>query len=127
MLPTRLTPSPPAPDRKRVRSSQIVVFNGVAKFTCTPNRPYQPGIDIAEQTRQLLARADERLKAINAGRSSIISAFIAISDASHFDGMNEIWDDWIDPEHAPSRMCIVTNFAKDHIKVEMVFTAAVQP
>ena len=116
----------PATDPSRVRGSQIVVHNGVAYFASTPDRPFDPGASIGEQTRQMLARVDERLALAGSDRSRILFAHVMISDMRHFAGMNEVWDAWVDQDNPPARACGAADLGSPDMKVEIVVTAAVK-
>ncbi len=116
----------PATDPSRVRGSQIVVHNGVAYFAATPDRPFDPGASIGEQTRQMLARVDERLALAGSDRSRILFAHVMISDMRHFAGMNEVWDAWVDQDNPPARACGAADLGSPDMKVEIVVTAAVK-
>jgi len=91
----------PATDTSRSRGSQITVHNGVVYFAATPDRPYDPGASIQEQTRQMLARVDERLALGGSDKAHILAAHLMISDMRHFAGMNEVWDAWVDQDVDP--------------------------
>ena len=78
----------PATDPSRSRGSQITVHNGTVYFAATPDRPFDPGASVAVQTRQMLARVDERLALGGSDKSRILAAHVMISDMRHFAGMN---------------------------------------
>ncbi len=106
------------------RASGIVVHGGVARFTTIPDRPFSPADSVAEQTRQILRRVDERLARLGSSRSRILTAQIWLADIRSFAEMNEVWDAWIDPANPPSRACAAVVLANPDLKVEMIMTAA---
>jgi enamine deaminase RidA (YjgF/YER057c/UK114 family) len=62
------------------------------------------GVDIREQTKQILARIEEVLRDAATDKSRLLTAQIWLKDITRdFAGMNEIWDAWIDPDAAPTR------------------------
>jgi enamine deaminase RidA (YjgF/YER057c/UK114 family) len=116
----------PATDPSRARGSQISVHNGVVYFAATPDRPFDPGASIGEQTRQMLARVDERLALAGSDKSRILIAHVMISDMRHFAGMNEVWDAWVDQVSPPARACGAADLGSPDMKVEIIITAAVK-
>jgi len=102
-----------------------VVHHGIAHFTTIPDRPFQAGDSVAEQTRQILARVDERLASLRSTKSCILTTQIWLSSMDNFTEMNEVWDASIDPENPPSRACCAVVLGNPILKVEMLMTAAV--
>lgn len=116
----------PATDTTRSRGSQISIHNGVLYFAATPDRPFDPAASIQEQTRQMLARVEERLALAGSDKAHILMAHVMISDMRHFAGMNEVWDAWVDQGSPPARACGAADLASPDMKVEIVITAAVK-
>ena len=56
----RIGRNPAVGNQQRSRASQISVHNGTVYFAATPDRPFDPGASVGEQTRQMLARVEER-------------------------------------------------------------------
>ncbi len=82
--------------------------------------------DIRDQTRQALAKLDVTLKSAGTDRNRLLSAQIWLKDIGRdFAGMNEIWDQWIDPEHAPARATAQCEMGAPDVLVEIIVTAAV--
>ena len=81
--------------------------------------------DIRIQTRETLAKIDELLTAAGTSRSKLVSATIWLKDMSDYDGMNEIWDTWIDPEQPPARACGEVRMADDRYRIEIIATAMI--
>ena len=116
----------PATDPARSRGSQISVHNGTVYFAATPDRPFDAGTSAAEQTRQMLARVDERLRLAGSDRSHILAAHIMIADMRYFAEMNSVWDAWVDQDSPPVRACGACALASPDMKVEVMITAAVK-
>jgi enamine deaminase RidA (YjgF/YER057c/UK114 family) len=123
---TRIGRNPAGTDSARSRASQISVHNGTVYFAATPDRPFDPGASIAEQTRQMLARVDERLALAGSDRSRILMAHVMISDMRFFAEMNQVWDAWVDQESPPVRACGACDLGSPDMKVEIIITAAVK-
>jgi enamine deaminase RidA (YjgF/YER057c/UK114 family) len=81
--------------------------------------------DIRIQTRETLAKIDELLAAAGTSRSNLVSATIWLKDMSDYDGMNEVWDNWIDPERPPTRACGEVRMADDRYRIEIIATAMI--
>lgn len=81
--------------------------------------------DIGVQTQQTLAKIDELLSQAGTDRSKLISATIWLRTMDDYAGMNEIWDQWIDPQNPPARACGEVRMADDRFRVEIIATAAV--
>lgn len=115
----------PANDPQRARASQISVHNNTVYFAATPNRPFDGSVPVAEQTRQVLARVEERLALAGSDKSRILIAQVWISDMRHFAEMNSVWDAWVDQDSPPARACAACDLGHPDLKVEMIITAAV--
>lgn len=116
----------PATDPSRSRGSQISVHNGTVYFAATPDRPFDAGAPVAEQTRQVLKRVDERLALAGSDKSRILAAHVMISDMRHFAEMNSVWDEWVDQDSPPVRACGACDLGSPDMKVEVIITAAVK-
>jgi len=81
--------------------------------------------DIAGQTRQVLAAVDALLARAGSDKRKILMAQIFLVDLADFDGMNAVWDAWVDAGHTPPRATVQAALAKPGWKIEMVVTAAV--
>jgi enamine deaminase RidA (YjgF/YER057c/UK114 family) len=120
----RIGRNPGGSDGKGVRSSKVVCHNETVYLVVTPDKPYDPAASIGEQTAQMLARVDRRLARAGTDKSKLLHASIYLTDIRYFDGMNEVWDAWIDPENPPCRACTTAGLGKPDLKVEAVMVAA---
>ena len=111
----RLDPGP--------RASGIVVHDGIAYFTTIPDRPFSG--TVADQTRQILRRVDERLARLGSSKSRILATQIWLADIATFGEMNAVWDAWVDPQNPPARWTGEAKLATPDYKVEIIVTAAV--
>lgn len=80
--------------------------------------------DVGEQTRQVLEKIDTLLAEVGSDKSKILSAQIWIASMGHFAQMNEVWDAWVAPGHAPARACIEARLASPALLVEVGIIAA---
>ncbi|MCC0039908.1 MAG: RidA family protein [Brucellaceae bacterium] len=79
--------------------------------------------DIRTQTRETLAKIDDLLARSGSSRDRLISATIWLRSMDDYQGMNEIWDGWIDAENPPARACGEVRLADDRMRVEIIATA----
>lgn len=105
------------------RRSRVVVHNGVLHFAGQVADDFNG--DISQQTREALSRVDKLLAEGGSDRSKVLSATIWLKDMADYSKMNDIWDSWVDPDHAPARCCGVVEMADPRIRVEIILTAAV--
>jgi len=83
-----------------------------------------PSADVADQTRQILAKIDGLLAEAGTDRSKVISANVWLSDISTFDQMNAVWDEWVTTGNPPARACVESKLARPDLKVEIMVVAA---
>ncbi|MEY4561142.1 MAG: hypothetical protein RLZZ618_419 [Pseudomonadota bacterium] len=83
-------------------------------------------LDIRGQMRQVLAMVDKLLDEAHTDNAHILMAQIYLADLVDFDGMNEVWDDWVPPGDAPPRATVQAKLAKPGWRVEVVVTAALR-
>ncbi|MEQ9811906.1 MAG: RidA family protein [Azospirillaceae bacterium] len=107
--------------RSTRRMSRIVIHD---------DRVYLSGLtaddanaDVADQTRQVVAKIDALLGEAGSDRSHLLQAWIWLADIGDFDAMNSVWDDWIDGREPPVRACVEARLARPELKVEIQVTA----
>jgi len=83
-----------------------------------------PNADVADQTRQILAKIDALLAEAGTDKSKALFANVWLSDISTFDQMNEVWDEWVTPGKPPARACVESKLARPQLKVEVMLVAA---
>jgi enamine deaminase RidA (YjgF/YER057c/UK114 family) len=81
--------------------------------------------DIAEQSRQVLAKIDSLLGSSGTGKHSILTASVWLRDIADFDRFNAVWDGWVPDGEAPARACVESKMADPRIRVEIALIAAV--
>lgn len=104
------------------RLSEMAIHNGVAYLA--GQVPEDGSLDIRGQTRQVLAAIDALLARAGSDKSRILMAQIFLADLADFDGMNEAWDAWVAPGHAPPRATVQARLARPEWRIEVVVTAA---
>jgi enamine deaminase RidA (YjgF/YER057c/UK114 family) len=83
-----------------------------------------PSADVADQTRQILAKIDGLLAEAGTEKSKLLSANVWLSDISTFDQMNAVWDEWVAHGEPPARACVESRLARPEFKVEIMVVAA---
>ena len=106
------------------RASTAVTHNGTGYFAVTPEAPYDGSLSTAEQTRQLLAKAEARLAQIYSGKDKLLFVAIILPDMSDYAAMNEVWDEWLADITPPARACFSGALASPDLKVEMIMISA---
>lgn len=105
------------------RLSEMAVHQGVAYLA--GQVAADDSLDIAGQTRQVLAQIDALLARAGSDKSRILMCQIFIADLADFAAMNAVWEQWVPAGHAPPRATVQASLARPGWRVEMVVTAAV--
>lgn len=105
------------------RMSQAVVFNGVVHLA---GQVASDGrLDVAGQTRQVLAAIDALLAQAGTNKNRLLTAQIYLADINDFNAMNVEWEAWVSPGNAPTRATVEAKLADPDLKVEVIVSAAV--
>ena len=104
------------------RMSEAIVHNGVAYLAGQVSTG--GAMDIAGQTREVLAAIDALLARAGTDKSRVLRAQIFLADMADFAGMNAVWDPWVVAGQTPARATVQAALAKPQWKVEIVVTAA---
>jgi enamine deaminase RidA (YjgF/YER057c/UK114 family) len=104
------------------RMSQIVVHGTTAYLA--GQIADDPVPSAAEQTKQVLAKIDRLLASVGSDKTKILSAIIWLSDMSHFNDMNGVWDAWA-AGNPPARATVQSALARAPNIVEIMVIAAV--
>ena len=106
------------------RMSKIVRYAGIV-YLCGQTAVGAAHSEIAEQTREVLARVDALLAEAGSSRSRILSALIHLKDVTQFSAMNEVWESWLPANAAPARTTVQAILASPDLLIEITITAAV--
>ena len=81
--------------------------------------------DVAHQTRRICARIDELLATAGTSKAKLLTAQVWLTDMKHFAAHNDAWNEWVDPDNAPVRACVVSpQLVFPGLLVEIMVTAA---
>ncbi len=62
--------------------------------------------DIKDQTKQVLERIDRLLGAAGTTKSNLLTVQVWLTNMSHFQEHNSMWNEWVDPKNPPARACL---------------------
>ena len=104
------------------RYSEASVFNGVIYLAGMV--PEGAATDIRSQTQDVLAQIDAHLAAQGSDKTRLLRVQIYLADIADIGAMDEVWDAWVAPGHAPPRATVQAALADPAWKIEVVATAA---
>lgn len=104
-----------APGRSRAVGFENLVF----AVATAPG----PGTSVQEQTRQVLACIEQSLAEAGSDKTRLLSATVYVADIARKAEMDEVWNEWIGPEHWPQRACVQVGLGP-HVLVEISVIAA---
>lgn len=81
--------------------------------------------DITAQTRAVLDKVDAVMAELGGSKADIASVQVWLSDMVDFQGMNAVWDAWVDPDNPPARATCGVALARPGMRVEMIAVARV--
>ncbi|KAG7363107.1 cytochrome C2 [Nitzschia inconspicua] len=104
------------------RMSKIVIHNGVVYLSGITDTTIS---DISGQTKNVLKQVDELLAQAGTSKSNLLTVQIWLKDIQNdFNVLNQVWNDWLDPENKPVRATVQSPMARPEILVEIQVTAA---
>jgi enamine deaminase RidA (YjgF/YER057c/UK114 family) len=98
-----------------VRAGHFVFVSGTV--------PDDLSLDVAGQTKQVLAKIDALLKQAGSHKSHIVSASIWLTDIRNRDAMNKVWLTWMDAANPPARATVEAKLADPRMLVEIACVA----
>ena len=82
-------------ETKDPRMSQVVIRDGIVYMSGQVDEEHN---NVEDQTKAILAKIDERLKAAGTDKSKLLTAQIWLKDINKdFKTMNKVWSAWVDP------------------------------
>lgn len=98
------------------RASQMVVVKGRIETSGIVADLSKRGI--SEQTQCVLGQLEQWLSQIGASKENITRIQIWLSDMSHFEAMNTVYDAWVG-ENPPVRACVGAQLAAPEYLIEI--------
>lgn len=111
----RLAPGP--------RMSQAVCIGDIAFLA--GQVPNDLTGDITQQTLEVLNKIDAVMADLGGSKADIASVQVWLADMADFQGMNAVWDEWVDPANPPARATGGVPLARAGMRVEMIVVASV--
>ena len=85
-----------------------------------------PEGSIEEQTKSALADVDAALAKAGSCKGKVLDVTVYLVDiAKDYDGMNRVYDEWLEAGKPPCRACVQAKLAKDIYRVEFKAIAAI--
>ncbi len=106
------------------RMSKAVITDGVAYLCGQVAGEYTD--DIKDQTRKTLKRVEDILHEIGSDKDHILQTQIFLARREDFNGMNEVWEEFVNEGCAPARATVCVDFPNQNILVEMVVIAKIK-
>lgn len=101
--------------------SKLVVHNGVVYMSGQTDTSSDT---IEGQTAAVLQKIETLLEAASTSKSNLLTSQIWLKDIERdFQGMNKVWNAWVDPENKPVRATVGSPMARPQILVEIQVTA----
>jgi enamine deaminase RidA (YjgF/YER057c/UK114 family) len=107
--------------RPEPRMSDIVIHNDTIYYTAVPENL---DANAKDQTAETLAIIDAALTEAGSDKSKILDATLFLVNKEDFPAMNEAWDAWVSPGHAPVRCTVQANLMNPKYKIEIKIIAA---
>ena len=104
------------------RMSQAVVHNGVAHLAGQVARD-SAGRGVRAEVEEICARIDALLQACGTDKTRLLTATVYLADMRCFEEMNRVWESWVAPGHAPTRVTIETRMTDPRYAVAIAATA----
>lgn len=105
------------------RMSQIVIHRDTVYLAGQVGDDMTAGIQ--QQTRETLANVEKLLAEAGTDKTRILSVTIYLKDIdADFEGMNQVWDQWLPDGVAPARATVEARLCEPEILVELSVIAA---
>jgi len=101
--------------------SFAVVHNGIVSLCGVTADPIG---DVKVQTNQVLERIDQLLQKAGTDKSKLLTAHVWLADMRDFEDHNSVWNEWVDRQNPPVRVCVGAPLWRPDILVEIMVTAA---
>jgi enamine deaminase RidA (YjgF/YER057c/UK114 family) len=101
--------------------SLAVVHNGIVS-TC--GVPGEPNGDVRTQTKKVLETIDWLLEKAGTDKSKLLTAHVWLSNMQDFEDHNSVWNEWVDRQNPPVRVCVQAPLWLPKVLVEIMVTAA---
>lgn len=104
------------------RMSEAVCIGNIAFLA--GQVPDDLNADITVQTQQVLTNIDKVVAELGGTKADIASVQVWLADMADFQGMNAVWDAWVDRDASPARATGGVALARAGMRVEMIVVMA---
>jgi enamine deaminase RidA (YjgF/YER057c/UK114 family) len=105
------------------RMSLIVKHNGTVYLSGEVANNFDVGVE--QQTRETLENIERLLNNAGTHKKHLLSATIYLKYIdTHFESMNQVWDQWVEPGAAPARATVEAKLCAPGMLVEISVIAA---
>jgi enamine deaminase RidA (YjgF/YER057c/UK114 family) len=77
----------------------------------------------ASDPRQVLEQIEELLEAVGARKSKLLTARVLLSDMDLFADYDSAWNEWLDPQRRPLRVCKLADPGPTKRLIDITVTA----
>lgn len=107
---------------KGPRMSQAAIVGNLV-FTAGRVADKTAGQAVGSQTKEILEGLDALLARAGSDKSRIVSVSIWLANMADFDGMNAVYDAWVDKANPPVRATVEARLAGSEFAVEIAVIA----
>jgi enamine deaminase RidA (YjgF/YER057c/UK114 family) len=72
----------------------------------------------------VLASVDQLLEKAGTDKSKLLVAHVWLADWRDFEDHNSVWNEWVDRQNPPARVCVQAPLWRPNILVEIMVTAS---
>ena len=83
----------------------------------------EPAGDMPGQMRQVLEKIEELLQVVGARKSELLTARVLLSGMDPFADYDRVWNEWVDPQRRPLRVCKLADPAPTKTLIDITVTA----
>jgi enamine deaminase RidA (YjgF/YER057c/UK114 family) len=107
------------------RFSKAVVANGFVFLAGLTAADTSVGIE--EQTAAVVKQIDDYLARAGSSKDNMVSVNIWLTSMSDAQGMNKVWEKWVNPGKVPARATVESKLATPDTLIEIMVQAVISP
>jgi len=86
----------------------------------------EPTGDVKVHTKRVLESIDGLLEKAGTHKSKLLTANIWLANMQDFEDHNSIWNEWVDRQNPPVRVCVQSPLWRPNILVEIMVSITVR-